>query len=97
MKRTLWPAQIALAVLTCTGSSPGAISRIKDLASVEGIRQNQLIGYAPATLGVLDADCFHTLDLPYRYSHDGRRVDVTSGWSVGVRASRWRQWASQLD
>ena len=45
MKRTLWPALVALAVLTCTGSSAGAISRIKDLASVEGIRQNQLIGY----------------------------------------------------
>ena len=45
MKRTLWPALVALAVLTCAGSSAWASSRIKDLASVEGIRQNQLIGY----------------------------------------------------
>jgi flagellar P-ring protein FlgI len=45
MKRTIWPALIALVLLTCAGSSAGAVSRIKDLASVEGIRQNQLIGY----------------------------------------------------
>ena len=46
--KRLWAA---LAVLTglivLTGGAPpaGAASRIKDLASVEGIRQNQLIGY----------------------------------------------------
>ncbi len=45
MKRTLWPALVALAILTCAGSSASAISRIKDLANIEGIRQNQLIGY----------------------------------------------------
>ena len=45
MKRTLWPALVALALLTCAGSSATATSRIKDLANVEGIRQNQLIGY----------------------------------------------------
>jgi flagellar P-ring protein FlgI len=45
MKRTIWPALVALVLLTCAGSSAGAVSRIKDLASVEGIRQNQLIGY----------------------------------------------------
>jgi flagellar P-ring protein FlgI len=45
MKRTLWPALVALAVLTCAGSSATATSRIKDLANIEGIRQNQLIGY----------------------------------------------------
>jgi flagellar P-ring protein FlgI len=45
MKRTLWPALVALAVLTCAGSGATATSRIKDLANIEGIRQNQLIGY----------------------------------------------------
>ena len=45
MKRSLWPALVALAVLTCAGSSAIATSRIKDLANIEGIRQNQLIGY----------------------------------------------------
>ena len=45
MQRTLWPALLALALLTCVGSSAGAVSRIKDLANIEGIRQNQLIGY----------------------------------------------------
>jgi flagellar P-ring protein FlgI len=46
MKRTLWPALVALAVLTCAGSGATATSRIKDLANIEGIRQNQLIGTA---------------------------------------------------
>ena len=45
MKRTLRPAFVALAVLTCAASAATATSRIKDLASIEGIRQNQLIGY----------------------------------------------------
>ena len=31
--------------LACAGSSATATSRIKDLANIEGIRQNQLIGY----------------------------------------------------
>ena len=45
MKRTLRPAFVALAVLACAVSTATATSRIKDLASIEGIRQNQLIGY----------------------------------------------------
>jgi flagellar P-ring protein precursor FlgI len=45
MKRTLRPALVALAVLACAVSTATATSRIKDLASIEGIRQNQLIGY----------------------------------------------------
>jgi len=45
MQRTLWPALVALVVLTCAVSTATATSRIKDLASIEGIRQNQLIGY----------------------------------------------------
>ena len=45
MKRTLRPALVALAVLTCAVSTATATSRIKDLANIEGIRQNQLIGY----------------------------------------------------
>src|SRR3954447_7810399 len=37
----------AFAVILAIGASPAshAASRIKDLASVEGVRQNQLIGY----------------------------------------------------
>ena len=45
MKRTLRQALVALAVLACAVSTATATSRIKDLANIEGIRQNQLIGY----------------------------------------------------
>jgi flagellar P-ring protein precursor FlgI len=38
-------ALAALVALGCVASPASATSRIKDLASVEGIRQNQLIGY----------------------------------------------------
>jgi flagellar P-ring protein precursor FlgI len=38
-------ALAALVVLSCAVPPAGATSRIKDLASIEGIRQNQLIGY----------------------------------------------------
>jgi flagellar P-ring protein precursor FlgI len=37
-------ALLALA-LALSPSSAGATSRIKDLANIEGVRQNQLIGY----------------------------------------------------
>ncbi len=45
MQWTVRPALAALVVLTCAVSTATATSRIKDLASIEGIRQNQLIGY----------------------------------------------------
>jgi flagellar P-ring protein precursor FlgI len=45
MQRTLRPALVALVVFTCAVSTATATSRIKDLANIEGIRQNQLIGY----------------------------------------------------
>src|SRR5580658_10359933 len=35
----------ALAALALSAPPAGAMSRIKDIASVEGVRQNQLIGY----------------------------------------------------
>jgi flagellar P-ring protein precursor FlgI len=38
-------ATIAAWILTCAAVSGEAASRIKDLANVEGVRQNQLIGY----------------------------------------------------
>jgi flagellar P-ring protein precursor FlgI len=38
-------ALVLLWVLICTGAPAGATSRIKDLANIEGVRQNQLIGY----------------------------------------------------
>jgi flagellar P-ring protein FlgI len=41
-----WKAAVAAALmLTCLTAPAGATSRIKDLANIEGVRQNQLIGY----------------------------------------------------
>src|ERR1700733_5404055 len=45
MNRTLRATLTALVVFTCAVSTATATSRIKDLANIEGIRQNQLIGY----------------------------------------------------
>jgi flagellar P-ring protein FlgI len=45
MEGTLRSALIALVMLCCAVSSAVAMSRIKDLANIEGIRQNQLLGY----------------------------------------------------
>ena len=45
MKWTLGSALVALTVMLCAVSTATATSRIKDLANIEGIRQNQLIGY----------------------------------------------------
>lgn len=38
-------ATFAVLALLCTAVPAGATSRIKDLANIEGVRQNQLIGY----------------------------------------------------
>src|SRR5437879_9584750 len=43
--RVIWVTCAALLALALTGVSAGATSRIKDLANIEGVRQNQLIGY----------------------------------------------------
>jgi flagellar P-ring protein precursor FlgI len=45
MTRTLRAALAAALMAMCVPGSAGATSRIKDLANVEGVRQNQLIGY----------------------------------------------------
>ena len=45
MEGTSRIALAALAMLACAVTTAAATSRIKDLASIEGIRQNQLIGY----------------------------------------------------
>ena len=45
MTRRFATALGAAFILLCAGGSAGATSRIKDLANVEGVRQNQLIGY----------------------------------------------------
>jgi flagellar P-ring protein precursor FlgI len=45
MTRTLSIAFAAVLVLLQPSASAGATSRIKDLANIEGVRQNQLIGY----------------------------------------------------
>ena len=45
MTRTLQAALLAALAFVMTPVPAGATSRIKDLANVEGVRQNQLIGY----------------------------------------------------
>jgi len=45
MRRTVKTALVALVVLGCAVSTAAATSRIKDLANIEGVRQNQLLGY----------------------------------------------------
>src|SRR5882724_4522823 len=49
MTRTIATALVAAGLLfcalTCSVGPAGATSRIKDLANIEGVRQNQLIGY----------------------------------------------------
>jgi flagellar P-ring protein precursor FlgI len=45
MTRTLTTAAAVLLLLAGIGSPADATSRIKDLANIEGVRQNQLIGY----------------------------------------------------
>jgi flagellar P-ring protein precursor FlgI len=45
MRGTFRTALAALVAFACTASPAAATSRIKDLASIEGVRQNQLIGY----------------------------------------------------
>src|SRR4026209_654286 len=43
--RLIWATCAALLALALSPPSAGATSRIKDLANIEGVRQNQLIGY----------------------------------------------------
>ena len=43
--RVIWIGCAALLALALSAMSAGATSRIKDLANIEGVRQNQLIGY----------------------------------------------------
>ena len=43
--RVLWVGCAALLALALSATSAAATSRIKDLANIEGVRQNQLIGY----------------------------------------------------
>jgi flagellar P-ring protein precursor FlgI len=45
MTRTFAIALAAVWILICAGFGAGATSRIKDVADVEGVRENQLIGY----------------------------------------------------
>src|SRR5246127_5791616 len=45
MTRTVATALAAVWLLACVGAPASATSRIKDLASIEGVRQNQLLGY----------------------------------------------------
>src|SRR6476619_4613697 len=43
--RVFWVGCAALQALALSATCAGATSRIKDLANIEGVRQNQLIGY----------------------------------------------------
>ena len=45
MTRTLRAACLTMILALCVPVNAGATSRIKDLANIEGVRQNQLIGY----------------------------------------------------
>jgi flagellar P-ring protein precursor FlgI len=45
MRGTLKTALVALVAFGCAVSTATATSRIKDLANIEGVRQNQLLGY----------------------------------------------------
>src|SRR6478736_1922198 len=45
MTKALQAACVAVILILCAPVSAGATSRIKDLANIEGVRQNQLIGY----------------------------------------------------
>ena len=43
--KVIWVVCAALLALACSTIAASATSRIKDLANIEGVRQNQLIGY----------------------------------------------------
>jgi flagellar P-ring protein precursor FlgI len=45
MTKTLQAAILAAILVVCVPVGAGATSRIKDLANIEGVRQNQLVGY----------------------------------------------------
>jgi len=45
MTKTLWSAFLAAVLTASVTAHAGAMSRIKDLANIEGVRQNQLVGY----------------------------------------------------
>ena len=45
MTKTFWSALLAVILIAGVPVGAGATSRIKDLANIEGVRQNQLIGY----------------------------------------------------
>src|SRR5947207_1025844 len=45
MPRTFAATLVAILILVAAPTAAGATSRIKDLANIEGVRQNQLIGY----------------------------------------------------
>ena len=45
MTKAFRAACLAMIITLCVPVNAGATSRIKDLANVEGVRQNQLIGY----------------------------------------------------
>ncbi|HEY2530343.1 MAG TPA: hypothetical protein VGJ20_20795 [Xanthobacteraceae bacterium] len=47
-------------------------------------------------LAVLDHDGFYALEFPCRFS-EGRWIDVTTGHSIEVRPTHWREWRADID
>ena len=49
MTKALRAACLIVILAFCVPVKAGATSRIKDLTNIEGVRQNQLIGYGPVS------------------------------------------------
>jgi hypothetical protein len=48
-------------------------------------------------LAVLDHEGFYALEFPCRCSEDGRWIDATTGRSIEVRPTHWREWSARVD
>jgi len=46
-------------------------------------------------LAVLDHEGFHALEFPCRRRDDGLWIDITTGRSIEVRPTHWREWFSK--
>ena len=46
-------------------------------------------------LAVLDHEGFHALEFPCRRRDDGQWIDITTGRSIEVRPTHWREWFSK--
>jgi hypothetical protein len=46
-------------------------------------------------LAVLDHEGIHALEFPCRRRDDGLWIDITTGRSIEVRPTHWREWFSK--